>query len=158
VHEGRPVLGLVLLPVGGRLFCGVPGQGAWEVRDATAGSPRRRLQVRTVPTQGLCVAASRSHGDESALQAYLQQHLPGQRVASRVTAGSSLKFGLLAAGEADLYARLGRTMEWDTAAGHAVLLAAGGSVCTLAGAPLRYGKPGFENPHFVARGALPPPG
>lgn len=158
VHEGQPVLGVVLLPVGGRLFSGVPGQGAWEVPDATPGSARRPLRVRPVPPEGLHVAASRSHGDEAALQAYLQQHLPGQRVAARVTAGSSLKFGLLAAGEADLYARLGRTMEWDTAAGHAVLLAAGGSVCTLAGAPLRYGKPGFENPHFVARGVSPPPG
>ena len=67
-------------------------------------------------------------------------------------AGSSLKFCLLARAEADLYPRLGRTMEWDTAAGHAVLQAAGGSVQTLDGTPLSYGKPGFENPHFVARG------
>jgi len=68
--------------------------------------------------------------------------------------GSSLKFGLLAAGEADLYPRLGRTMEWDTAAGHAVLRAAGGQVLDLQGKPLRYGKPGFENPHFVAHGLV----
>ena len=59
---------------------------------------------------------------------------------------------MVAAGEADLYPRLGRTMEWDIAAGHAVLSAAGGSVCELSGAALRYGKPGFENPHFVSRG------
>jgi hypothetical protein len=65
-------------------------------------------------------------------------------------AGSSLKLCLLAAGEADLYPRLGRTMEWDIAAGHAVLAAAGGGVLTLDGAPFGYGKPGFENPHFVA--------
>jgi 3'(2'), 5'-bisphosphate nucleotidase len=63
-----------------------------------------------------------------------------------------LKFCVVAAGEADLYPRFGRTMEWDTAAGHAVLLAAGGRVADLEGRPLRYGKPGFENPHFVAFG------
>ena len=73
-------------------------------------------------------------------------------MASIRSAGSSLKLCVVAAGEADLYPRLGRTMEWDIAAGHAVLGAAGGSVADLSGAPLRYGKPGFENPHFVARG------
>jgi 3'(2'), 5'-bisphosphate nucleotidase len=73
-----------------------------------------------------------------------------------VAVGSSLKFGLIADGQADVYPRLGRTMEWDTAAGHAVLLAAGGEVTDLAGLPLRYGKPGFENPHFVAWGAARP--
>jgi 3'(2'), 5'-bisphosphate nucleotidase len=66
-----------------------------------------------------------------------------------------LKLCLLAAGEADLYPRLGRTMEWDIAAGHAVLAAAGGDVHTLDGQPLRYGKPGFENPHFAAWGVPP---
>ena len=96
----------------------------------------------------MLLACSRSHGDEAALARWLGN----TRVAGRVTAGSSLKFGLLASGQADLYPRLGRTMEWDTAAGHAVLAAAGGSVCDLAGRPLRYGKPGYENPHFVARG------
>jgi len=65
-----------------------------------------------------------------------------------------LKFCLVAAGEADIYARGGRTMEWDTAAGHAVLRAAGGSVTRWDGTPLLYGKPGFENPAFVARGLV----
>jgi len=172
VHDGAPVLGVVLLPVSGRQFSGVVGQGAWEqsawtqgawnagAREDGVGRPeaagqeaRRALRVRSVPAAGLCVAGSRSHGDEAALQAFLQGSLKGQTVASRITAGSSLKFGLLAAGEADVYARFGRTMEWDTAAGHAVLAAAGGSVCTPDGLPLRYGKPGYENPHFVARGA-----
>jgi 3'(2'), 5'-bisphosphate nucleotidase len=73
-------------------------------------------------------------------------------VASLASAGSSLKLCLVAAGEADLYPRLGRTMEWDIAAGHAVLSAAGGSVSGLDGEPLRYGKLGFDNPHFVAKG------
>ena len=66
--------------------------------------------------------------------------------------GSSLKFCLVAAGEADIYPRIGTTMEWDTAAGQAVLVAAGGRVTDLAGAPFRYGKPGFRNGNFVARG------
>ena len=69
-----------------------------------------------------------------------------------------MKFCLLAEGAADLYPRFGRTMEWDTAAGHAVLAAAGGAVCTLDGAPLSYGKPGFENPDFIARGRAQPVG
>jgi 3'(2'), 5'-bisphosphate nucleotidase len=96
----------------------------------------------------LTVVASRSHGDAAALDAYLA----GRQVASLTNAGSSLKLCLIAAGEADLYPRLGRTMEWDIAAGHAVLRAAGGAVDRLDGQPLRYGKPGFENPHFVAHG------
>ena len=74
-----------------------------------------------------------------------------------MSAGSSLKLCRIAEGVADLYPRLGRTMEWDIAAGHAIVAAAGGSVETLDGRPLVYGKPGFENPHFVARG-LPPVG
>ena len=86
--------------------------------------------------------------DAAALDAFLD----GRKVAALTNAGSSLKLCLVAAGEADLYPRLGRTMEWDIAAGHAVLAAAGGRVQTLAGAPLRYGKPGLDNPHFVASG------
>ena len=73
-------------------------------------------------------------------------------MARAILAGSSLKFCLLAAGEADLYPRFGRTMEWDTAAGDAVLRAAGGRVTDLEGRPLTYGKPGYENPRFIAWG------
>lgn len=150
VHEGAPVLGVVLQPVGDVLYAGIVGQGAW----CEQAGQRRALQVQAVSAAGWRLAASRSHGDEAALQAWLHTGLApvagGLPVAGRVNAGSSLKFGLLACGEADVYPRLGRTMEWDTAAGHAVLAAAGGRVCTLDGAPLRYGKPGYENPHFVA--------
>jgi 3'(2'), 5'-bisphosphate nucleotidase len=74
------------------------------------------------------------------------------RVKEVKTSGSSVKFCLVAAGEADIYPRYGATSEWDTAAGHAVLLAAGGSVRTLDGQELLYGKPGFLNPEFIARG------
>jgi 3'(2'), 5'-bisphosphate nucleotidase len=142
VRDGQPALGVVLAPALGRLFAGEPGVGAW-LEDVRG---RRAIACRALPAEGATVLVSRSHGDAAALDAFLA----GRRVARRVMAGSSLKLCLLAAGEADLYPRLGRTMEWDTAAGHAVLQAAGGSICDLQGQPLRYGKPGFENPHFVA--------
>jgi 3'(2'), 5'-bisphosphate nucleotidase len=139
-----PPDGVVHAPALGQLFAGVVG-GAAYIED-TAG--RRAIRCRRVPDAGVTVLASRSHGDEAALAEFLR----GQRVADVRRSGSSLKLCLLAAGEADLYPRLGRTMEWDTAAGHAVLAAAGGRITDLSGMPLRYGKPGFENPHFVAHG------
>ena len=145
VEDGAPTLGVVLAPALGRLFAGDVAGGGASVEDERG---RRSIRCRTVPADGLTVVASRSHGDATALDAFLA----GRKVASIRGAGSSLKLCVIAAGEADLYPRLGRTMEWDIAAGHAVLAAAGGSVETLAGAPLRYGKAGFENPHFVARG------
>jgi 3'(2'), 5'-bisphosphate nucleotidase len=76
------------------------------------------------------------------------------KVADLVSVGSSLKFCLVAAGEADLYPRLGPTMEWDTAAGQAVLCASGGTVVNVDGSPFRYGKPGFRNPSFIATSSL----
>jgi 3'(2'), 5'-bisphosphate nucleotidase len=147
VVEGVPLLGVVHLPVLDRLYAGVVGQGAWLVEQGR----RRAIRCRAAPPQGLTVACSRAHGDGPALEAWLQAQT-APPVVARVAAGSSLKFGLIAAGQADAYARFGRTMEWDTAAGQAVLVAAGGSVCDVSGQPLRYGKPGFENPHFIARG------
>jgi 3'(2'), 5'-bisphosphate nucleotidase len=150
VEHGEPVLGVVLAPAlgtRGRLFSGARGLGAWAEDDAG----RRPIRCRAVPPQGLTVVASRSHGDAAALDAFLT----GRRVAALAHAGSSLKLCLIAAGEADLYPRLGRTMEWDIAAGHAVLRAAGGEVTRLDdGQPLRYGKPGLANPHFVAAGQV----
>ena len=144
IEHGEPVLGVVLAPALGRLFGGVVGAGAF-VED---GQSRRAIAVRTPPEQGVTVVASRSHGDPEALKEFLG----GMEVAEVRNAGSSLKLCLVAAGEADLYPRLGRTMEWDIAAGHAVLAAAGGSVHDTQGHPLHYGKPDFANPHFVARG------
>jgi 3'(2'), 5'-bisphosphate nucleotidase len=144
IEDGVPVLGVVYQPVIDLLYAGVVGQGAW----VQQGPLRQAMACRPRPATGVILASSRSHGDEAALQAWLGSTL----VAGRISAGSSLKFGLVARGQADVYPRLGRTMEWDTAAGHAVLSAAGGSVQDLQGRPLRYGKPGFENPHFVAQG------
>ena len=144
IEQGAPVLGVVLAPALRQLYAGIAGQGAWEERDGQ----RRVIRCRPPPPEGLTVVCSRSHGDAAALEAFLA----GRAVRQLVPSGSSLKLCLVAAGEADLYPRLGRTMEWDIAAGHAVLLAAGGRVTTLRGEALRYGKPGFENPHFVAEG------
>ena len=144
VENGAPVLGIVYGPAVGRLYAGIVGGDAY-IED---GAGRRPIRCRAVPDDGLTVLASRSHGDIDALNVFLGS----RKVASVQSAGSSLKLCVVAAGEADLYPRLGRTMEWDIAAGHAVLSAAGGSVCELSGAALRYGKPGFVNPHFVSRG------
>ena len=148
VEHGVPVLGVVLAPALGRLYAGARSTGAF-VEDIHG---RRPIRCRTVPAEGLTVVGSRSHGDAAALSAFLK----GRKIASMASAGSSLKLCMVAAAEADLYPRLGRTMEWDIAAGHAVLLAAGGSITDIFGAPLRYGKPGFDNPHFVAAGTADP--
>jgi len=145
IEHGVPVLGLVLAPAMERLYAGAAGVGAW-VEDRHARQP---ISVRDVPSDGLTVVGSRHHGDDAAVSAFLA----GQAIVARRTVGSSLKLCLLAEGLADVYPRFGRTMEWDTAAGDAVLRAAGGSVRTLDGAVLRYGKPGFENPDFAAWGA-----
>ncbi len=145
VERGTPVLGVVLAPASGRLFAGAAGAGAF-VEDESG--RRQAITCPRIPATGLTVVSSRSHGDLAALDAFLT----GRVVASHVTAGSSLKFCLVAGGQADLYPRFGRTMEWDTAAGHAILRAAGGCVTDLNGAELRYGKPDFANPHFVAMG------
>ncbi len=142
-----PRLGVVFAPASGRLFAGIVGRGAV----VQAGSESQAIQCRASPPGGPVVLASRSHGDAARLQAFVAKH-PGAVVRNL---GSSLKFCLVAAGEADLYPRWGRTMEWDTAAGHAVLLAAGGQVQTLAGEPLGYAKPGWVNPDFIACGAAP---
>ena len=145
VRNGRAVLGVVGLPAMGEMFSGIVGAGAW--KRTAAGQVA--ISARSAPAEGLTVVASRHHGDSARLDAFLG----GRPVARMLNFGSSLKFCRLAEGAADLYPRFGRTMEWDTCAPQAVLEAAGGSVCTLDGAALRYGKPGWENPHFVCRGS-----
>ena len=151
---GRPVAGVVYAPVIRKMYLGASGAGAYQL-DADVEAPlaptaRKSIEARDPADAGLDVVASRSHRSPET-DAYLEQF----KVREFKAAGSSLKFCLLAAGEADLYPRLGRTMEWDTAAGQAVLEAAGGSVVEFeSGAPLRYGKVerGFDNPHFLAFG------
>ena len=131
-----------------RLSAACSPESKGRARGSRSPGTAARIACRRVPSAGLTVVSSRSHGDATALDRFLS----GRRVGANVNAGSSLKFCLVAAGEADLYPRLGRTMEWDTAAGDAVLRAAGGRVTELDGRELRYGKPGFANPHFVAAG------
>jgi len=145
VRNGALALGVVGVPATGEVFGGLVGVGAWK----RLGGVQTPIHARPVPDDGLTVLASRHHGDTAQLDAFLA----GRTVAKTVNFGSSLKFCRLAEGIADLYPRFGRTMEWDTAAPQAVLEAAGGTVRTLDGAPLRYGKPGWENPFFVCAGA-----
>ena len=151
IENGVPVVGVVYAPAIGRIFWGDTSKGAAEGK--IAGNETiswKKLLVRPCPGDGAIVVASRSHRD-SATDDYLKT----VKVAKLVSAGSSLKFCLIAAGEADIYPRFGRTMEWDTAAGHAVLLAAGGKVLNSDGQPLCYGKRerGFDNPGFIASAA-----
>lgn len=148
IQGGAPALGVVMLPVGGTIYaaCG-PGTA---VRGG-AGQKDEPIQVRAVPAVGLTVLTSRSHADDAAVDEFLT----GRRVAARVAAGSSLKFCRVAEGVGDVYPRLGPTCEWDIAAGHAVLIGAGGSLTLLEGEPFPYGKaPDFRNPHFVAWGGV----
>jgi len=142
-----PVLGVIYAPALDETFTGVVGIGA--ARAVKGGTPSP-ISVRPAPKDGVTVLASRRHGDPDTLAAFLQ----GRVLAGIKNAGSSLKFCLLAAGEADVYPRFGNTWEWDTAAGHAILLAAGGLVTTEDGAPLGYAKDPLLNPHFIAWGGL----
>jgi 3'(2'), 5'-bisphosphate nucleotidase len=155
IRAAAPVLGVVYAPASGQLFA---------ANVATAHAVRATLdpnhpvvaglapvRVRAVPGAGVTAVASRSHRT-AATDAYLAQYT----VAELKSVGSSLKFCMVAAGEADLYPRLGPTMEWDTAAGHAVLVAAGGQVWGPDAQLLRYGKPQFRNPWFVASGGFVP--
>ena len=149
IIDGAPVLGVVHAPALNLTFTGLAGVGATVARN---GGGATAISVRPVPAGGVTIVASRRHGDPAAIDKLLRGH----PVADRKTAGSSLKFCLVAEGEADLYPRFGRTMEWDTAAGHAVLTAAGGHVTDEHGAPLVYGKAGVDNPPFIAWGGMKP--
>ena len=149
IADGRPVLGIVHAPALDLMFTGVAGGDATRTQNQLTAA---RIAVRPAPDEGITIVASRRHGDPEKIDRLLRGHPVG----TRKTAGSSLKFCLVALGEADIYPRFGRTMEWDTAAGQAILVAAGGQVTDAAGVPLTYGKPGFENPPFIAWGGLEP--
>ncbi|WP_342077762.1 3'(2'),5'-bisphosphate nucleotidase CysQ [Yoonia sp. SS1-5] len=149
VVDGVPIRGIVYAPAKGRMFYTTATGETVEEHgpfDAGAVGQQTPLRVSDPDNAALLVVASKSHRDQ-ATDDYINRY----RVADMKSAGSSLKFCLVAAGEADLYPRLGRTMEWDTAAGHAVLSGAGGKVVRFDNhQPLLYGKPGFENPFFIA--------
>ena len=155
IRNAAPALGVVYAPATGQLFAADVAAASASRATLDPQNPLlaqlRPIKVRAVPAAGITAVASRSHRTAET-DAYLSRY----SIADLVAVGSSLKFCMVAAGEADLYPRLGPTMEWDTAAGHAVLAAAGGRVLGPDAQPLRYGKPQFRNPWFVASGALVP--
>ncbi|MFN4183767.1 MAG: 3'(2'),5'-bisphosphate nucleotidase CysQ [Hyphomonas sp.] len=156
IEHGRPVMGVIYVPAQQRLFVAEGPGRAWQSKAAPDGpvpSGRVPLKVRAAPTEGLTAVASKSHRSPDT-----DEWLGKYPIAEIKGAGSALKFCLVAAGEADVYPRLGRTMEWDTAAGQAIVEAAGGRVLTITGEPLLYGKRdrGYDNPHFVVFGDVTP--
>lgn len=155
VEDGLPCLGAVYAPAIQRMFYAYGAGAAYEQKidphkdiTQTRNNPAREIHARIPGDDGLVVIASRSHRDKKT-----EEFLAAYPVKEIVAAGSSLKFCVLAAGEADLYPRHGPTMEWDTAAGQAILMGAGGRVTHMDGAPFTYGKQDFRNPHFIAWGA-----
>lgn len=148
IEGGTPRLGIVFAPASGRLHGGCVGEGAW----LDEGAGRQAIQTRARGEE-VAAVASKSHLDQATID-YLAAAVG---TCGYVSIGSSLKFCILAEGRADIYPRAGPTREWDTAAGHAVLLAAGGLVDGPDGTPLRYGKPVFLNRAFVATSGWKPP-
>lgn len=155
VDEGAPVFGIVYAPMDGRLFVG-EGDKGWQAQmpcegDTPMVSNQQVLEIRDADPTHLEAVASRSHRDADTNN-WLERH----GVTEVVSAGSSIKFCLVAEGKADVYPRFGPTMEWDTAAAHAVLKAAGGKVTNIDGTPFLYGKQvqerPFLNPGFIAWG------
>ena len=148
IEHGRPVLGVVHGPAAGVTYV---GHGPGTAMGRREGGDFAPIRARVPSPDGIVVVHSRSHENSRRLAEYFQD----RPVIERKQCGSALKFGVLAAGEADFYPRFGTTMEWDTAAGQAVLEAAGGHVFGLDGERLGYGKPGLKNDGFVAWGARP---
>ncbi len=159
VQDGVPLHGVVYAPARGRLFHTLAEGGAVEETGPFGPQPGTVHPIGVNPTpdnRALMVVASKSHRDQAT-----DDYIARYAVRDMTSAGSSLKLCLVATGEADLYPRLGRTMEWDTAAGDAVLRGAGGEMVRFDDhSPLTYGKPGFENPFFIAHapGVLLQPG
>ena len=144
IAQRKPQLGVIYLPAQDLIYWGENGVGAFR---AFGEKSPIQISTRPIPPTGPTAMGSRSH-----FNAATQEWLSQQRITDFQAAGSSLKFCKIAEGSADIYPRFGRTMEWDIAAGHAILEAAGGRVRTIAGGSLRYGKPRFENPNFLADG------
>lgn len=149
VVNGKPLRGVVYAPAKNRLFyTDAAGKTVEETGDFLKDKvgPTQAISVSNPDNSGLMIVASKSHRDQ-ATEDYINKYA----IKDSKSAGSSLKFCLIATGEADLYPRVGRTMEWDTAAGHAVLLGAGGEVVRFDDhSPLTYGKPDYANPFFIA--------
>lgn len=151
IENGQPILGVVYAPAIQLIYWGEAGVGsakaALKPEDDLLIAQWQKIKIRSLPQDGATVLASRSHRDTET-----DAYLATLKVKQIIGAGSSLKFCTIAAGAADIYPRFGRTMQWDTAAGHAILAAAGGKVNQADGTPLIYGKRmhGFDNPAFIA--------
>ncbi|WP_417274105.1 3'(2'),5'-bisphosphate nucleotidase CysQ [Celeribacter halophilus] len=149
VEKGVPLRGVVYAPAKDRLFItDAEGQSYEEFGPFDLEEPgeMKKISVSTPDNEALMIVASKSHRDQAT-----EDYLAKYKAKDSKSAGSSLKFCLVATGEADLYPRVGRTMEWDTAAGHAVLLGAGGDVVRFDDhTPLTYGKEDYANPFFIA--------
>tara|TARA_B100000676_G_scaffold312058_1_gene384541 strand:+ start:188 stop:979 length:792 start_codon:yes stop_codon:yes gene_type:complete len=145
IENSRPTMGVVMAPALRKCFSADVGGNATLKTDDTE---PKKITVRRFSKNDRIITVSHSHGDQEKIKNLLK-NISYSRV---ITAGSSLKFCLIANGEADIYPRYGPTREWDTAAGHAILAAAGGSVRTLDNKELTYGKNKFENPEFIAYG------
>lgn len=145
IHNGVPILGVVYAPARGEMYAGHgPGTAVRWLEDSDLEKP---VEVRDCPAEGLTVVASKSHGDPSRLEKFLENF----KIAKLAKYGSSLKICVIAGGKADLYPRFGPTCEWDTAAADAVVRAAGGYLTDTEGKPLHYGgaDPKWLNPEFI---------
>jgi len=151
IEDGQPSFGIVYAPALGRMFVAKDPDTAVQmtIREGRFIGPEQPISVRDVPEGGITAVASKSHRDADT-DAFLEK----LGIGDVVSIGSSLKFCLVATGEADIYPRFGPTMEWDTGAGHAVLRAAGGTVSNPDGTPFRYRKPDFRNGFFIANGRV----
>lgn len=147
IEFGIPVFGIVYAPAARQLFYGLKGRGSFEFLDGRSQIlPRERTEFQKIKT----VALSRSHLNERTLQFLKEFH--NLSPIREVYSGSSLKMCMVASGEADIYPRFGPTMEWDTAAAHAVVMYAGKEIREVGtGLPLRYNKPDLRNPDFIAQ-------
>jgi 3'(2'), 5'-bisphosphate nucleotidase len=145
IEQRHPVLGVIYLPAQGVLYYGAVGYGAFRQYD---GDTPERIRIRHMPAHGRVAAISHDHAAGET-----EEILKRYQVVETVSASSSQKFCRVAEGAVDIYPRMGPTMEWDTAAGHAIVLAAGGSMTQLDGSAFLYGKEGFLNGGFIALGA-----
>lgn len=149
IEDGKPTFGIIYTPASGDIYIARDPNTATiqKVEDGVCVGAEMPIHVRKADRENLTALASKSHLDDDT-KAYLEE----LNVKDKTSAGSSLKFCVVAAGHADIYPRFGPTMEWDIAAGHAILNAAGGSVTNPDGSPFQYNKPDFRNGAFIARG------
>ncbi|MCC3862206.1 3'(2'),5'-bisphosphate nucleotidase CysQ [Pseudemcibacter aquimaris] len=149
IENGEPTFGIIYVPATGKLYTAFGSEKAvlQNVTDGIINDEETTITIRPTPEDGMTAVASKSHMDEKTAS-FLEEH----NIKDTVSVGSSLKFCIVATGGADIYPRFGPTMEWDIAAGHAILKAAGGTVTNPDGSPFEYQKKGYLNGAFIAKG------